>query len=211
MQPNMELPAMHASFILTTLSSLPLPSHINKVSVGPLLKTNQWLVFRLMFMIIKVSQTITKYVLIVYVMQTTGMGAAPAAHSSNYGSRTQQVAATPANMNESVQTWTRKHDWANAHEQVQANMTGHMHTNEGRQMRMKEGERIQTRVGRRELANRCGQMRVGEQEWANTNKGGWVWTKVGKQQQQQQQQQVPPPPPFIYLVSSSLSETASVS
>ena len=51
-------------------------------------------------------------------------------------------------------------------------MTGHMHTNEGRQMRMKEGERIQTRVGRRELENRCRQMRVGEQEWANTNKGG---------------------------------------
>ena len=88
MQPNTALPAVHASLLLTTLSSLPFSSHIKKVSVGPLLKTNQWLIFRLIFMFVKVSQTITKYVLTVYVVQITGMGAAPAAHGGNYGSRT---------------------------------------------------------------------------------------------------------------------------
>src|SRR5882762_6856683 len=84
----MALPAARASLLLTTLSSLPFPSHIKKVSVGPLLKTNQWLIFRLIFMFVKVSQTITKYVLTVYVMQITGTGAAPAAHGRTYSHRT---------------------------------------------------------------------------------------------------------------------------
>ena len=198
MQPNTALPAVHASLLLTTLSSLPFPSHIKKVSVGPLLKTNQWLIFRLIFMFVKVSQTITKYVLTLYVMPITGTGASASQHTGAPTAAGQQVAPTPANMNKGAQTWTSKCNQANTHEWGQANTNegGWVNTNESGQMRV--GERVQV--------NESGGMGAGKCDWgwASMNKGGGAMVAAAATAG-------PPSPPFIYSLSFSLSEMATIS
>jgi hypothetical protein len=158
-QPNMALPATRASFPLTLSTSTPIPHQ--QISVDPLLKTNQWLIFRLIFMFVKVSQTITNYVLTICVMQITGTGAAQTSASStwqqdNGGSRYScKRKQERANTNGQTRTQTGECErgWANA--------------NEGGQVNVNES-------GRMGWGNRRRHTRAGEHEWGQPsgNEGG---------------------------------------
>ena len=94
-------------------------------------------------MVLKVSQIITNYVLTMYVMQITGMGAATTA------------AGTAANTNKSRQTQT---EWTNVNGQKQTQTgeceRGRTNANEGGQVDVNKSGC--TRAGEWERANGCG-------------------------------------------------------